>query len=246
MIKVKYWIIAVLAAALCSCSSSASGSEPKQNSVTPVPDNSEKDAEYRISDIYLDLYNDSIGNYYYYAYAEITNTGSVNIHLDSCRFIFEDKSGNVYKVDEYAASAPDIIKPGEKGYFYTPSTQSLDTDTAKNKDLTITAEIVCEKYKDEVVEYELSNMNMRKDAYEYPIVTGRVLSSTKSTSKYIYLNAFFYDDNNQLLFITEKSVEAQPGGSVAFEINSMYGEDSNTRSKATKYKVIARDRKPWI
>lgn len=91
---------------------------------------------------------------------EITNDGKENLRLDKCRIDYKDDDGKLIGTeDEYTAMVgPQIIAPGEKGYFlvngvYDNSDNKLNVDN----DLNVFAHITVKQTRKPVVRYEVSD-----------------------------------------------------------------------------------------
>lgn len=83
---------------------------------------------YAITDTVFYTSSSTWGNYYD-AIVEIQNTGEKNLYLSGATFDIEDSNGHLVATDDWISTAPDVIEPGEKGYFYTNSSSLEDAST---------------------------------------------------------------------------------------------------------------------
>ena len=64
----------------------------------------------------------SIGGIDLHAIVEIKNTGTTNLYLDESTFYFCDQEEVILKEDNYVKAYPQIISPGNSGYYYADTT----------------------------------------------------------------------------------------------------------------------------
>ena len=73
---------------------------------------------YKITNAHFHHFKNSIGSNEYRAFVEVTNTSDTNLYLKGAVFDIEDNSGHLLQTEDWLSCCPDIIAPGEKGYFY--------------------------------------------------------------------------------------------------------------------------------
>lgn len=83
-------------------------------------DQIEQEVGVKYATTYLDsfFYTNSSGVDYFYAIAEVQNTGSVDLYMKDCVFELQDSAGNVLATCPYADTTPTVLAPGDTGYFY--------------------------------------------------------------------------------------------------------------------------------
>lgn len=113
---------------------------------------------------------------YYSAIVEIRNTGSVNLRLDDATFDFEDRNGHLLETKSYVSCDPDIIAPGEKGYFY--SSGSLDYVTSMS-DCIFKSTVKAVKAKNSVIPYAISDLSLAQPYPSSVEIKGRITNPTK-------------------------------------------------------------------
>ncbi len=204
---------------------------------------SEGDVQYEITDTSFEYYTNSIGSIEYYGYVEITNTGSCNIYLKDATFDLEDDNEHLLQSDSFISSAPSVIKPGEKGYFYNGLGSNLiDDGVSLDNGINLVPQIKVMKATGEPTRFEVTDTELREGNYGSPKVTGRIVNDTTEDVGYLYINVIFYDANGKVLAITGTSVtDLTAGGKTSFECDAMFANENASMSSIADYKVIAEE-----
>lgn|GEM_PF-1305596 len=200
------------------------------------------EAVYEISDTGFEYYKNSIGSTEYYGYVEITNTGNKNLYLDNCTFDLEDNDGHLLQSDSFINKCPDIIAPGEKGYFYNSIGENLiDESVSTANGIKLVPQMKIENASGNPVDYEVSDTSLKDGQYGGVKVTGRITNNTNEDDDYLYINIIFYDSAGKVIGITGTSVtELDAGRTVSFDTTTIWGSDSITINSVADYEVIAR------
>ena len=205
----------------------------------------EKKIEYEITNTTFTHYTNSLKREEYCGIVEISNTGSSYLYLGSCSFDLEDDDGHLLQTDKMVTSAPDVIAPGEKGYFFNNG--FIDEGVSLEKGINLVPNFTIEiakKGKDAIVEYEVSDLDLRDSDYGLGVkVTGRVTNTTnESTSSInVMIIAIFYDSNGKILDIAHTYPdEMAPGAKTSFEVSTLMGNTEISTKDVADYKVIAR------
>ncbi|MBP5260683.1 MAG: hypothetical protein J6Z43_01000 [Clostridiales bacterium] len=235
----------------------ASGSTTKEtNSVTVNGDGNgdgtpatttEAKIEYEITHTTFTHYTNSINREEYCGIIEITNTGNSYIYLGSCTFDLEDNSGHLLQSDSMISGAPDVLAPGEKGYFFNNGyiDEGVSLDNGVNLVPTFTIEIA-KRGRDAIVDYEVSDLDIRDNDYGFGIkVTGRVTNNTEEATSLtdVMIIAVFFDSNGEILdvgYTYPDSIGA--GATSSFEISTVFGNSEVSTANVADYKVIARNK----
>ena len=137
---------------------------------------------------------------------EITNTGSTNIYLKDCVFDFEDDNGHLLQTDDtMISSCPDIIAPGEKGYFYNSLGGTINSNVSLDNGLNFKPNPTVIEADGEPVDYEVTDLSIVNDDFG-PKITGRVKNTSDEDDSLLYIQALFYDKNNHILAIEGTNV----------------------------------------
>lgn len=198
---------------------------------------------YEITDTNFEYYTNSIGGVEYYGYVEITNTGDNNLYLDKAIFDLEDNDGHLLQSDDFISSAPSVIKPGEKGYFYNGlGSNMIDEGVSTDNGINLVPQITIKQATGEPVRYEVTDTDLREEEYSGLKVTGRVINNTDEDVSYLYLNVIFYDANGKVLGITGTSVsDLAAGNKASFECTTMFANDNLTMDNVADYEIIAEE-----
>ncbi|MBQ8121339.1 MAG: hypothetical protein IJ172_11275 [Ruminococcus sp.] len=199
-------------------------------------------AEYKITDQSFHYYQNSIGNYEYYGIIEITNTGSSNLYLGDCKFNLEDNNGHLLQVDDFVSTCPDIIAPGEKGYYYNGlGSTSISEGVSLANGVKLVPEFEVKVARDAIVDYPVSDTSMTKDEYGGMKIVGRVENTTSEDSSLLYIEALYLDANGKVLAISGVNVtELKANSKTGFEIDSMFMDDTVKPEQIKSFKIIAR------
>lgn len=202
-------------------------------------------AEYEITHTTFTHRTNSIDREEFCGVIEIKNTGSAYIYLKDCTFDFEDDDGHLLQSEKLITSAPDVVAPGEYGYFFENGyiDQSVSLENGINLVPNFVVE-VCNKGKDAVVDYEVTDLDIRDNDYGMGVkVTGRVNNNTTedTNSINVMIIAVFFDSNGEILDIGfTYPDEMSAGGRTSFEISTIFGNDSLSTENIADYQVIAR------
>lgn len=194
------------------------------------------------TDTNFNYYTNSIGRVEFYGIVEITNTGSTNIYLKDCAFDIEDNDGHLLQSASLISKCPDIIAPGEKGYFYNGiGANLLDKEVSIDNGLKLVPHYKLEEARGESVDYEISDIALRKDDYGNAKITGRITNNTDKDDSLYYINALFKDSSGKVLFITGTNImDLTAGSTVSFEITAMYADNSIDFDSIADYEIVAR------
>ena len=170
---------------------------------------------------------------------EVTNTSDVPLYLDGKSFDLEDKSGHLLQTDDMIVSAPDVIFPGEKGYFYNQFGSSIDVDTPNDEIVFIPNYKVTEA-RTKPHDYPVSDISFTSDDYGYTMV-GRVENDTDEDF-YVYANVIYYNVDGKCIGITGTNlVDVEPGDTQSFDISSMGIQDTFDQNAIDSYTLYMRE-----
>ena len=215
----------------------------ESQSEVSVTETAQSDFSYEVTDTSFHYYQNSIGKYEYYGIVEITNTGSANIYLDDCTFDLEDNDGHLLQSDNFMISAcPEVVKPGEKGYFYNNiGSTSIDDSISLENGVNLVPNFKIESAYGESVDYEVTDTEMREDDYGYTKITGRVTNNTDEDDSMCYIEFLFKDANGKVLFIFGTNVmDLTAGSTKSFDASAMFTDESINKDDIASYEVIAR------
>lgn len=209
-----------------------------------VASETENEIQYEVTDTKFNYYTNSIGNVEYFGIVEIKNTGSSYLYLDNCTFDLEDNNGHLLQSEDFISKCPDVIAPGEKGYFYNGiGSMLIDDGVSFDNGVNFVPQFsieVAKKGADAIVEYEVTDTELKEGTYG-PKVTGRVTNSTSEKCSYLYIGIIFYGENGEVLAITGTSItDFDAGLTKSFDCDCIVINDEIVDS-IKDFKVIARD-----
>lgn len=242
-------VVAVFAGMAMASGSSNSTKETGSVTISDVKETetttkAEVKAEYEITKTTFVHYTNSINKEEYSGIVEIKNTGSTYIYLDDCTFDFEDDEGHLLQSDKMITKGPDIVAPGEYGYFFNSGyiDDGVSMDNGINLVPSFSVE-VAKKGKDALIEYEVSDLDLRDGDYGGLKVTGRVTNNTleATNSINVMIIAVFKDSNGEILDIGFTYAEEMAAGEkTSFEISTIFGNENISTEDVAEYKVYAR------
>lgn len=193
------------------------------------------EAEYKIGDAVASVRTDSIGSTYVTVSWSVKNTGTTNLYLKSSTADVENSKGELEDTISMINGYPDVIKPGETGYYYE---SSLYDGKAKS-DLKLIPHADIEKASVDCIRYKISEVKVTDEQYLGAKILGRVENTTDETGSLVEVAAILFDSNGKLIGteFTYLDNDLAAGDKVAFECSSL-----NTELKASdiaKYEVYA-------
>lgn len=215
----------VLCLTLCACGAKNTSPVTENSVQSEVPTESvaestvepEPEISYEVTSASIDSWEVLSDAYWTAVNIEISNTGTTNLRLLDSFFDLENSTGELVSAQQRLFAFPDIIAPGETGYFniITHSDHSVGTD------LTVVPRILVEATEETPIRYNVSDVEAVWDDEEYGsfAVIGRIENCTSSIETKACVAAFVYDQNNLLIggFRTAMIENLAPGEKVGFE-----------------------------
>ncbi len=232
-------MVLVLFAVFAIGSGSEKASENKGDAA-PATGTNEKasepaEAEYSVGDAVVSVTTDSIGSKYVQVYFPVTNTGKVNVYLESGSADIENSSGSLEDTVDMISAYPNVIKPGETGYYYERTLY----DGSATSGLKAVAHPNVEKASVDCVRYKVSDVSVKDEQYLGAKVIGRVENTTNEEGKMVEVAAILFDKNSALIGVefTYLSDGLAAGDKKAFECSSL--RTDLKASDIAKYEVYA-------
>lgn len=213
--------------------------EAKPQETVPAAETSKKD--YEITNTHFRYWANSIGSMTYFAFVEVTNTGTQNLYMDKCVFAFEDNNGHLLKSENFISSCPDIIAPGEKGYFYNSIGSLSFDDVSLDNGVRFVPEVSVVKATGKPVDYAVSDVSLKAGTLGTPTIAGRVTNNTDKDDSLFYIQAIYYNAKGDVIAITGTNItDFKAGKTASFEIAGVALPDNVTMETIASYKVIPR------
>lgn len=151
----------------------------------------------------------------------VTNTGNRNIRCQECTYDIEDSNGNVLQSVDSIYCKPNVLKPGETGYYY----KEINNSESVEEGAIITAHPTIKKACDaDCVRYEVSKVSFKNDDTYGLKTLGKVKNTSNEALSMTEIVINVFDENDVFLTalstILYKTVE--PSASISFEATSSY------------------------
>ena len=186
------------------------------------------------------VYTDSSGDLRYDIILEVTNTSSEPLYLKECTVDLEDSSGHLLQADGSLNRCPNVIMPGEKGYFYNQFGTDINSTVDINNVNVVTHYDIIESNK-VPHSYPISDVSMIDDDFMDFNVIGRVENDTEEDTSLLYLNVLFYDVNNKIIGITGTNVDVKAGDTSSFKISGLIMQEFFDKSQISSYKILSQE-----
>ena len=200
----------------------------------------EEKTPYTITDTRFEYYLNTIGQVEYHALVEVENTGEYPLYLQGAVYDFEDMEGHLAWTDDFISSCPNVIGPGEKGWFYNSIGASGTGNIDSSTEYQFIPSLRVVKSNADPVFYEVSDTSLSANALGYPTVTGRVLNTTEKTDQLVNIHAVFYGNDGKVIGISGTTMmDLGPDEQRSFEITGLDLSSGVREEVITDYKVIA-------
>ena len=202
-----------------------------------------REMDYEITDTGFEYYTNSIGDVEYYGYVELTNTGGCDIYLNDCTFDLEDNDGHLLQSDSYISHCPEVISPGEKGYFYNGLGSNLiDPGVSLDNGVTLVPQMKLKEATGRPVSFPVSDVDVHEDNIGYLKVTGRVENTTDEDVSLVGVKIIFLDSAGKAIAFNSTTItEIAAGGKASFDVSTMFANDNLKLENIAETKVIAED-----
>ncbi len=190
---------------------------------------------YEISYNNIDVWENSIGTTWYQGIVEIVNTGNVDLMLESGRFDIENPDGTLFASKNYISAYPQIISPGEKGYYY-------DASTLEGADLNAQYKIVpkIEAVKSTSPKIRLTAKEFRIEDTEYfgMKAIGRVENTSEQEQKSAHVTVVCFDEEQKPIYVfSGYADDMKPGDVVGEEISEFASVPGLTAESIKNFEV---------
>ena len=200
-------LLACVLALLCACaakpeptepqgSSSAAPSEP---SSAPVPSTEESSsapsktepptASFKVTDQRLNVYRNRAEEFWGQVIAAVQNTGDAPIYLQDSTFHITDAEGTSLASDTTVSAYPQIVAPGETGYYYAET--YLETESAEELMLEFTPQVSVSAQ--QAVAYTVENPDLQDSRYGGMELRVTLSNSTAQDTRHYCVAVLLFD-----------------------------------------------------
>lgn len=188
------------------------------------------------------IYKNSLDDIACYAIVEVENTGTVDLYLDDATFDFEDENGKLLATySTMISSDPDIIAPGEKGYFYC-NMATLDRDITENTEYVFNPSLKIKKSQKSIVRYNISDLSISDGGFLSPFsVIGRIENNTGEDAGLVWICCIAYrNDGTPIAACGTNITDLGAGEKTSFNLSASHLMNLDVKlSDIADYKVYA-------
>lgn len=191
---------------------------------------------YKITFSSVNTYN-SVGTIWAQVIVEIENTGSYDLFLKTGTCDLEDSEGNLVASKDISAY-PQIIAPGEKGYYFDEyMIESLTEPT----ELKIIPRPQIVKSTTAHITYSVTDISITDFAYNRINVMGRVENTSDSTGSMVYVAITLFNEASEPIGLayTVLTNDLTPDQKVGFETPRLSLPDGITSDSIASYTAVA-------
>ena len=151
--------------------------------------------EYSIGETAVAVWTDSIGTKWVKVSVPVTNTGNVNLYLESSSVDIENADGSLAATLSMVSVYPQIIKPGETAYYF----EETIYDGTNDESLKVVPHVKAEKAKVDLIRFEVSDLQIKDDDLFGAKVMGRVKNTSEKEESMVYVIANFFDKDGKFI-----------------------------------------------
>ncbi len=205
--------------------------------VLKVTGEGEKKPDFAVDNPIINRYTDIIGNTYLTVYFPIRNTGKKDLYLSGDSISLEDADGHLLDTVRMVSCYPQIIQPGETGWFLGQTTSQIDSGTelrAVPNGSAAMAKVSC-------IRYDVSDVTLRNGQLMGVEMIGRVKNNTNESGSLVYVTVVLFDKNNQPLgnMFTILDGDLPAGGETTFEMTNMLSPGGYRAEDVDHYEIWA-------
>lgn len=197
-----------------------------------------KDEAYEIVYENAKMYKNSIGTTYVQIVFEVSNTGDSPLYLSSGACDLEDEEGNLISSQTLISAYPEVIDPGESGYYYE---ETILSDVEEIIPLKILPRPNVSKAKVDNIRFPVTDVSLSDDKYGGVKMMGRVENNTEENQSFVYVVAILLNKSNEPIgqIFTILMEDIEPGGKIGFEAGGMSLPDGINVDSIADKKVFA-------
>ena len=166
----------------------------------------------------------STGDIACYAIVEVENTGNVDLYLKDASFDFEDESGKLLATySSMISTDPEIVAPGEKGYFYC-NMATIKGDITENTEHVFKPALKIEKSKNSIIRYNISDLSISEGDFLSPFnIIGRIDNNTDEDAGLVWIACIIYrDDGTPIAACGTNVTDLAAGQKTSFDLSASH------------------------
>lgn len=201
---------------------------------------------YEIVDSGIEWWNNSIGNKDTFAFIAIKNTDSKYIYLDGCNFEYEDDDGHYLDNESLVNSEPNVIAPGEVGYYYVGGFTggSLGNGVNTLNGVNLVAQFSLKPSTENIDTYEVfdDSLSFENDFGQIePVIKGRIKNNTNEDDNIVYVVAVLKNKQGNVLWISGTNItDLYAGATIGFSVSMWFMSPYIKNDDIASYDIIAK------
>lgn len=182
-------------------------------------------------------YTDSIGSTWVQIMVPVTNTGDRNLYMSSGTMDLEDSSGHLVDSESLVPFFPEVLAPGETGWYYEETT----LDSAVDSELSVVPHVDIKEAKVDCIRYEASDIAFTDEKFGGLKATGRITNSTAEDGSMVHVVVFLFDAEENLVGQTHTILDGdlKAGESMGFSTSTFGTNDAVNVDTVTGYRLFA-------
>lgn len=227
---------AIVSSSLADVSQNENASQAADTSENS--ENGEAKEAYEVTYTNAILHEDSLGEVWVSAIAEVTNTGDCDLYMSSGNFDFEYEDGSLAASESLVSVFPQVISSGEKAYYYVDTIIDVNADS----NLNIVPHVNAEKATIDKVTLPISDETLKtRDLTNEIYLSGRVENNTGEDLSMVYVSSVLYDSDGKPLAVlyTILTDDLKAGDKMGFEATGLSLPDNITPDVVAEFKTTA-------
>jgi hypothetical protein len=178
----------------------------------------------------------SIGTGWIQVIVEVLNNGTLPLYLSSGTIDLEDESGAFLSSIRFVSAYPDIIEPGEKGYYIESTFFDEDIES-----IVVLPRPDVRRARIDNIRFDVSEFSLSESRYGGINMRGRVENTHYETHEMLYIVAILLDENdNPIAHIFTILMELfSPSDIIGFESSTSSIPPNITVDDVARYEVFA-------
>lgn len=212
------------------------GADPSAVTDNPNPQSEEN---YDVTYQNISFYQDAINTLWAQAIVEVTNTGNCDLYLNYSSYELVSETGTMIHTNSNSFPAyPQVISPGEKGYYYEEAMMDAGTPT---EGITITPHINASASKISNTRLEVSNTEVYDKEFGNIDLHGKIKNTTGVEQSNIGVTAVLFNSEKKPIgqLHTMLIDTLQPDEERGFELEAFSLPPDITKAAISEYVVYA-------
>lgn len=171
----------------------------------------------------------------YQGIVEIQNIGTSNLYLGLSTFDIYDSAGAVASSETLISTTPNVIAPGEKGWFYN-NTGYIDIPMG-NYTMVPILDVKISNLP--IIRYPIANTQIKQGTYSVT-VTGNIANTTSENDSMTWISVVLFNSENQPIGLHGTNIlDFNAGQLRAFDAEGLWLPDYITIDKVARYEVYS-------